>query len=76
VHDFFTKVYCEHLAGADELDKNTIIVSELRSEELRAKQEGLSTLRRLKHLNVHDYVHSALQANHLRSWLRGRGIAE
>lgn len=64
------------LEGVDALDENAITVSELRSEELRAKQEGLSTLRRLKHLNVHDYVHSALQASHLRSWLRSRGIAE
>jgi hypothetical protein len=65
-----------HGAGADELYKDAVIVSELRSEELRTKQEALSTLRRLKPLNVHEYVHSALQASHLRSWLKSRGVAE
>lgn len=66
----------ERIAGADELYKDAVILSERRSEGLRAKQEGLSTLRRLKKLNVHEYLHSALQASHLRSWLKSRGIAE
>lgn len=66
----------KYLAGADEFYKNAMIISELRSEELRSKQEGLSTLRRLKKLNVHEYVHNALRESYLRSWLKSRGIAE
>ena len=48
------------------------------SEELYVKQkeEGLSTGRRLKKLNVHDYVHGALRESHMRTWLQNRGIAE
>ncbi|KAG0587642.1 hypothetical protein KC19_2G179800 [Ceratodon purpureus] len=62
--------------GVDELYKNEMIVSELRSEEIRSKQEGLSTLRRLNKLNVHEYVHNSLRESYLRSWLKSRGIAE
>ncbi|XP_024385988.1 uncharacterized protein [Physcomitrium patens] len=60
----------------EELNHNQSILSGVRSEELQPQQGGLSTLRRLKTLNVHEYVHNALKASHLRSWLQSRGIAE
>ena len=64
--------------AVEEQFRGSIISPIPHSEEVYVKQkeEGLSTGRRLKKLNVHDYVHGALRESHMRTWLQNRGIAE
>lgn len=64
--------------AVEEQFRGSIISPIPNSEDIYVKQkeEGLSTGRRLKKLNVHDYVHGALRESHMRTWLQNRGIAE
>ena len=57
-------------------DVGQALAQQLQEEEIALKEDGLSTMRRLKKLNVHDYVHGALRASHMRSWLQSRSIQD
>jgi hypothetical protein len=48
-----------------------------KKESITSQAElGVSTMRLLKKLDVHDYVHGALRRSHMRSWLQSRKIEE
>ncbi len=51
-------------------DDNLVAIQENPKESITSQAKlGVSTMRFLKKLNVHDYVHGALWISHIRSWL-------
>jgi hypothetical protein len=58
-------------------DDNLVAIHENPKESITSQAElGVSTMRLLKKLDVHDYVHGALRRSHMRSWLQSRKIEE
>ncbi len=58
-------------------DDNLVASHENPKEIITSQAElGVSTMRLLKKLDVHDYVHGALRTSHMRSWLQSRKIEE